>query len=638
MDPVVENADSLVKEISFMLQESEDVDCPIQWTHSEFCPRAAADPAASSVECHWQCKQGILTPSHMKFFEQSITPNEDTDNVVVRCQRSSLNFICNWTGCVIGGRADRCAARSDREGAGLPNYQSGVTLATSAVSRTISGLPRAFYGEHGIISKTYWRCTNLLRKAITSTEALIEAQNRALKKVEEAAEKIQDLEGELSRLGNHAFPRKSRSGPTIEAGGGSLAVARSTFNNRRAATKPFLDAYLEVCSKVHLTGDSERKLDRMRLILSDLTASEKKRLYRLISSYDSSVKLATRIVRKQESEKRKGMIEKRKDEFKCAKLSTMLFMHGVNQQGYRSVLQMLREITGVKCQIMPTEAEVSRMSAILSDAAEKDFSVVGTPNGLAIDLRNLVELYVHLHESTPLPRPRDDYASSGKHVYPEKKVPPNRDFETYTIPNVVYIRITWDSRRDQKKPEINTTECAITLMLPGQIGGILAGMVLRMKTVALWDGKDTKEAVSRNLSDTFKQMKDLESDGIIYDFSSHSFFGNRNKVKDLIDANKLRKVPFGEGIAFEARVGEGWERMSTLKQVKIRFFVSADMAALISGAQCGGHSDPEKCFCTHCFEKLTSGRPQGDLRATSGRPANVEMTTNDFSMQIRSTF
>ena len=56
MDPVVENADSLVKEISFVLQESEDVDYPIQWTHSVFCPRAA-DPSTNSEECHWQTRK-----------------------------------------------------------------------------------------------------------------------------------------------------------------------------------------------------------------------------------------------------------------------------------------------------------------------------------------------------------------------------------------------------------------------------------------------------------------------------------------------------------------------------------------------------------------------------------------------------
>lgn len=53
-------------------------------------------------------------------------------------------------------------------------------------------------------------------------------------------------------------------------------------------------------------------------------------------------------------------------------------------------------------------------------------------------------------------------------------------------------------------PEQHHTEVMLILLVPGEEGEQTCQMVLRIKTVGLWSGKDTQEMVDRNMVDIFK--------------------------------------------------------------------------------------------------------------------------------------
>ncbi len=248
-----------------------------------------------------------------------------------------------------------------------------------------------------------------------------------------------------------------------------------------------------------------------------------------------------------------------------------------------------------------TQSEMSATSTRLSKAAREDFKLRGLPNGVAVDLQALVELALHLHETTPFPRLRDDHATSGKNTFPEPKVPARHGLQSVDVCSTKIIRITFDCRNDQKSPKVDNTECAITIMEPEKMGGILSGMVLRMKTVALIAGKDTVSNVQSNLSCTFRKMKDLEERGVIYDRLYGTYFG----IAEALETNLAYQIDWAEGVVSERKDNghesiqdSQWQRSERFKVVKIKFMLSADMASLFAGLNQGGRTDPKKYFCT----------------------------------------
>lgn len=55
-----------------------------------------------------------------------------------------------------------------------------------------------------------------------------------------------------------------------------------------------------------------------------------------------------------------------------------------------------------------------------------------------------------------------------------------------------------------KFPEQHHTEVMLILLVPGEEGERVCQMVLRIKTIGLWSGKDTEEKVDNNMKKIFK--------------------------------------------------------------------------------------------------------------------------------------
>ena len=74
-----------------------------------------------------------------------------------------------------------------------------------------------------------------------------------------------------------------------------------------------------------------------------------------------------------------------------------------------------------------------------------------------------------------------------------------------------------------KSPLRHHTEVMIILIVEGEEGELICQMVLRIKTVALWSGKDTPDLVERNFTELMNDMHKLERSGKVYDHDCDTY-------------------------------------------------------------------------------------------------------------------
>jgi len=199
--------------------------------------------------------------------------------------------------------------------------------------------------------------------------------------------------------------------------------------------------------------------------------------------------------RKEKSDRNRETRKKWDDCSLLARLSNMFGLNKGTQKAYRVCAKFARDINGA--QIMPSEAKLTEMSNALSQAAKDDLRIESTPNGYAANLRDLVELTLHMHESSPLPVCREPTAN--RLTFPEPKISMERGVSSRMADENKFIKFTFDARNDQAIPRVVTTAGGISLMMSGDVGGILSGMVLRIKTNVILEGKDSAENVRIDL-------------------------------------------------------------------------------------------------------------------------------------------
>jgi len=240
----------------------------------------------------------------------------------------------------------------------------------------------------------------------------------------------------------------------------------------------------------------------------------------------------------------------------------------------------------------------------------------------------MLELTVHMHETTPLPVRRESSSHRGL-TFPEPKHSKERGLSSEMAGETKYVKIMADARLDQISPRVVTTACGLSVLMPGDIGGILSGMVLRIKNLVIFGGKDSPENIANNLGDTFVQMKELEAQGLIYDTEIDTYYGTLDSVKCLENSGhlRIRRVSDTEQIIEERRgeLNDGdevWIRSDRYIHSNVLFFLAGDMACLFASLQHGSRTDKDKYFCTHCYEKL-------DDRS---KPFKIIKTDSDISL------
>ena len=135
-------------------------------------------------------------------------------------------------------------------------------------------------------------------------------------------------------------------------------------------------------------------------------------------------------------------------------------------------------------------------------------------------------------------------------------------------------KFTWDSRNISKK--MCQTEGMLLIIPRGQDGMLYCQSALRIRTIIVYTGKDSKEMVQRNMMRILAEIQDLRVHGLRYS-AEHDTFLNQ------VGENGV-KAPLKSG---DRDVGLDW-------------VLPADTAAHIGLFRHGGTQDSNKHFCTHC--------------------------------------
>ena len=235
--------------------------------------------------------------------------------------------------------------------------------------------------------------------------------------------------------------------------------------------------------------------------------------------------------------------------------------------------------------------EVREGTKIIWEACTEKLNIYATRDGHGVSMRSTVEVEVLRYLQTESSKaPRMD--SNGKaytktpatfeNRTPGKKEDPDASSDAPMDPcpyperwqDSFVVKFTWDARNISKK--MNQTEGMCLIIPQGPEGQLYCQSALRIRTVIVYTGKDSKEMAQENLMRVFKELKDLLVHGLRYSAKHDTFL---NQV--LPDGTK---APLESGD----------------RDVRVEVVVPADMAAHVGLLGHGGIRDSKKQFCTNC--------------------------------------
>jgi hypothetical protein len=280
-----------------------------------------------------------------------------------------------------------------------------------------------------------------------------------------------------------------------------------------------------------------------------------------------------------------------------SKLKAAVLINGITG-GYKALLGFRRlerdngGSTAANCSLK----EINEGTGIIWEACQADLTIYATRDGHAVSLRNTVEVEMlrilqtakskaprktadGKERAKPIPeietrRPAakkeevrvEDVPLAGEHSGPDPY--PDKWQDRFTC------KFTWDSRSISKK--MHQTEGMLLIIPHGQDGTLYCQSALRIRTIIVYTGKDSKEMVQRNMKRILDEIEDLRVHGLRYSAEKDTFL---NQV-----GQSGEKAPLKSGD----------------RDVGLDMFLPADMAAHIGLFGHGGTRDSDKHFCTHC--------------------------------------
>ena len=342
--------------------------------------------------------------------------------------------------------------------------------------------------------------------------------------------------------------RALRAAPTIDTSpqgdGATPRASRNANFKRRKKCEDEKQAYLQAVRQVH--GDGGGKHTEEEVLISNMTNHEAKRMYRAIHKHFPHITLSRDTKRMQNIEERKKLREKRQDPLHCADCAAKYAATGGTQRIFQlcRTFEKAGRAKGVgQASQMPTSNSLSEWGATLSQAACRDLQFRATPEGLSVSIQSAVELMVHQHETTPPSKPRKMRRNGTMKMPAQETIParnPRSECDASRFRLWRIIKISLDARDVNKSPLRHHTEVMTILMDEGEEGELICQMVLRIKTVALWSGKDTPDLVDRNFSALMNDMHKLESNGIVYDHTFDTYYGVLDGLHERYGADNVR--------------------------------------------------------------------------------------------------
>jgi len=317
-----------------------------------------------------------------------------------------------------------------------------------------------------------------------------------------------------------------------------------------------------------------------------------------------------------------------------SKLKAAVLINGITG-GYKALLGFRRlerdngGSTAANCSLK----EINEGTGIIWEACQADLTIYATRDGHAVSLRNTVEVEMlrilqtakskaprktadGKERAKPIPEiePRTAAAkkeeaganpAEGVEGGPPTDCLPGPDPYPDKWQDRFSIKFTWDSRSISKK--MHQTEGMLLIIPRGSDGMLYCQSALRIRTIIVYTGKDSKEMVQRNMKRILDEIEDLRVHGLRYSAEKDTFL---NQV-----GQSGEKAPLKSGD----------------RDVGLDMFLPADMAAHIGLFGHGGTRDSDKHFCTHCTCSM-SKRHTPNCLVRVGKNSSVRELADEHGM------
>jgi hypothetical protein len=375
---------------------------------------------------------------------------------------------------------------------------------------------------------------------------------------------------------------------------------------RRLKSDPYLDDACRMIGRIHCPGvprppktePQMRARYDARALLAAMKSTGKAAMLHSLSNriaraqqYRSVYDKVMRAVAEAKRIKRRSTL---------SKLKAAVMLNGITG-GYRAFLgfRRLERDNGQTASANCSLAEVNEGTGLIWEACQADLTIYATMDGHAVSMRNTVEVEVLRYLQTarskaprktadgkerakPIPEcePRtaaakkEEAGAEGAEGVPPTDCLPGPDPYPGKWQDRFTVKFTWDSRSISKK--MHQTEGMLLIIPHGPDGTLYCQSALRIRTVIVYTGKDSKEMVHRNMLQVLKEIEDLRVHGLRYSAEHDTF---------------LNQVGQG-GVKAPLKSGD--------RNVGLDMVLPADMAAHIGLFGHGGTRDSNKHFCTHC--------------------------------------
>ena len=278
---------------------------------------------------------------------------------------------------------------------------------------------------------------------------------------------------------------------------------------------------------------------------------------------------------------RRATRERRKTMFSRVLGCVTLGALGGTVRVHAALRRLHRQFSGT-VMATPTVRETTEGNDIAWDMVNNDLEIFATKNGHGVDLRSVIEVETLNYEQGEATPDRKVRPSGRKAAAPfkimEQKVTANLEgmgAEAARAKQVKYIiKITFDARQISKTKA--QTEVMLILIPEGREGELYCQSAMRIRTLVIYTGKDSKELLQSNLETMLHQMQEVRSNGLRYCAKEDTYL------------KQDPKAPLLPGD----------------RNVEIEFVIPADMCALFGLHGHGGGRDPKQEFCTHCKCKM----------------------------------
>ena len=302
---------------------------------------------------------------------------------------------------------------------------------------------------------------------------------------------------------------------------------------------------------------------------------------------------------------------RRKSEIGLLKAAGTFAKYNLSSQAYRSVRTVLCDL-GFR-HVLPTVKDLDDARKHIEKNAAVDLEVTQTEDGWFFSIRALIEMELLRMQQRVTTQSTSTRKESGArsigHAGPEMN----------GWQDEIDVKITMDARRITKKT--SQTEVMMHIFKRGEEGSEDSQSALCMRTVGIFQGKDSREGVQANATEFFQECQDLAVRGVVFNIKKQAFLGQLEAFSQLSEEEQVADKTADKHV-------------QTYFPVSVKFWSPADMAAqcAILGHGCAGHH-----YCAHCMAHADERHLPYALR-TLDEDTNFSALAHELDMHPKTLF